>query len=557
MGVGGGVLLLVPAVEAGEIWLFKRLVDDVLVPRDLAPLGPLVVLYVVLNLLSGGLSFGDRLLSAWVGGRFVLRVRAALFAHLLRASPVQLARRPLGDVLTRLSADVTAVETFLVRGPSIAVESGARLVVFVTVMVWIDPLLTAVALLAAPAFWLLARRFSAAIRDAARERRVRSGQLQSLAEEALSALGQVQAASAEEHENGRFAAEGRAVLAAEMRAARIQGAFRPLVDLFELAGGLAVVATGAWALSAGRLTLGELLAFLTYLTQLFGPVRALTDLVTSASKAAASAERVDELMDEEPIVADAPHAVAPTRPLAAALSLQDVTFAYPGADACALTGVTVRFDPGSVTAVMGPSGSGKSTLAALLVRWCDPTAGSVELDGHDLRTLPLRTVRSSVGLLLQDTHLFDGTIADNVAYGTRPGPGSLDRALHDADAAPFVEALPGGVDHRVGPKGHSLSGGQRRRLALARALHATHPILVLDEYSAGLDAATTRRIIEALRRLGRTLVLITHDPDVAAVADRVVVLDGGRIAEAGRAGVTLGASPQHDLAAAGPAAFRC
>ena len=529
MLLGLALTAVTPIIEAAEIWLFKLLVDEVLVPQDLEALPALVVAFVALNLASGAIGFGEVMTSAWVGERFLLRVRGSLFGHMLRLSPLQLGRRPLGDVLTRLSGDAAAIEGFLVAGPTAAVASVARVAIFAGMLVWIDPLLAALALVATPLFWLLGRRFSGAIRSAAREKRRRSGAVQALAEDVLSALPQVQAACAEDFERQRFEREGRAVVRAEMHASRILALFRPLTDLVELSGGLAVVVGGAWALSAGRLTLGELLAFMTYLTQLYAPVRDLTDLAASASTAAAGAERIAEVLDEEPVVADVDHGVQPTG-LRGIVRFDDVSFRYPGTERWALERLSFEARPGTVTAVVGPSGAGKSTLVWLLLRMADAEGGAVLLDGHDVRTMSLRSLRSHVGVLLQDTYLFDGTVAENVAYGAEPHRSDeVDRALRAADADGFVGRLSQGVHSRLGPKGRTLSGGQRRRIALARALHDHRPVLILDEFSAGLDATSTARVLQTLRRSDRTVLVVTHDPAVAALADQILVVEDGRI----------------------------
>jgi len=528
-----------PIVAAAEVWLFKTLVDDALVPKDLGLLPLLAGLYMGLNLASGAVEFTLRMVSAWAGEQFVLRLRNHVFDHLLRLSPLQVARRPQGDTLTRLSGDVGAVERILVSGPAEVVEMAVRILVFVGIMVWLDPLLAALALVATPLFWVLARRFSAAIRRAARERRRRSGLVQSLADEVLTSMAAVQAASAEDRERRRYRHQGEAAVAAEMQATRLIAFFRPLVDLVELTGALLVVTAGAWSLASGRLTLGELLAFMTYLTQLYSPIRGITDLITAAYKAGASAERLEELLDEAPAVTEAATPVTPEL-IVGRVEFENVGFRYPASSRPAVDGVSFFAEPGTVTAVVGPSGSGKTTMAWLLLRLADPDTGTVRLDGHDVRTLSLRTVRSSVQLLLQDTHLFDGTIEDNVRYG-RPDASAADvlRALDDADASDVVARWPEGIGHHVGPKGRFLSGGQRRRFALARALLAGAPVLVLDEYSTGLDPQSSRRVLNRLRDPRRTVVVITHDPAVAQAADHVLVVDQGHVVEQGVPSVLL------------------
>jgi ABC-type multidrug transport system fused ATPase/permease subunit len=313
---------------------------------------------------------------------------------------------------------------------------------------------------------------------------------------------------------------------------------------------------GTWALGAGELTLGGLLAFLAYLAQLYRPVRDLSRLGQTVFEATAGAERVIELLATEPRVVDAPGARPLTR-VYGRLELERVTYTYPGSERPALDGVSLVVEPGRCVALVGASGAGKSTLAKLALRFVDPDAGAVRLDGHDLRDITLRSLREHVAVLLQDAPLFDGTVRENVAYG-RPSAGEseVQAALDVAAASGLADELPGGLDTRVGQRGRALSGGQRRRVAMARALLRNAAVLVLDEPSAGLDAEASRRLLEPLRRLmrDRATLLITHDLALAAAADEIVVLDGGRAVERGapaalRAGGGVWARLHEELAA--------
>jgi ABC-type multidrug transport system fused ATPase/permease subunit len=325
--------------------------------------------------------------------------------------------------------------------------------------------------------------------------------------------------------------EGERIVEAELAATRIRGLFSPLVDLIELLGVLVVVALGTWALSRGELTLGGLLVFLAYLSQLYGPVRELSSLANRIFAAAAGAERVLELLDERPTVVERPGATALGR-TRGDIELRGVRFAYPGAAREALAGVDLRIRPGETVAVTGASGAGKSTLARLLLRFDDPDAGAVLLDGHDLRALTLGSVRANVGLLLQETLLPDVTVREAIAQG-RPGasPEEVEAAARAAGADGFVRALPDGYGTRLGQRGRTLSGGQRQRLAIARALVRDTPVLVLDEPTTGLDADAKAALLGPLRTLaaGRTTIVISHDPDVLDWADRVVRLADGRV----------------------------
>lgn len=530
-----GLLLaaLLPAVEAAEIWLFKLVVDDVLVAETLGPLATYVPAMVGLALLGALLSFGDEYVATWVGERVTLALRTTLFAHLQELEPDALDRRRHGDVLSRLTSDVHAVETLLLSAVGEVVQAGARLLFFAGALFLLSWKLALASLIVVPVFYFAARRFARLARRAARERRRRSGSLSAVAEEALANTALVQSANTQGRELARFRRENQGAVDAELAGTRVSGLFAPVIDLIELTGAILIIVLGTLALAGGELTIGGLLAFLAYLAQLYRPVRDLSRLSQTVFEASAGAERVIELLQARPRVVDAPHA----RPLSRVhgqLELDDVTYRYPGASRPALEHVSLLVRPGWTVAVVGASGAGKSTLAKLVLRFADPESGSVRLDGHDLRDVTLRSLREHVALLLQDAPLFDGTVRENVAYGRPDASDAEVRAALDA-AAGLEDELPEGLDTPVGQRGRRLSGGQRRRVAMARALLQDAPVLVLDEPSSGLDAEASRRLLGPLRRLmaDRATLLITHDLALASAADEVVVLDEGRVVERG------------------------
>ncbi|MBB4660871.1 ABC transporter ATP-binding protein [Conexibacter arvalis] len=523
IAAGAVFLVLVPAIEAVEIWLFKLVVDDVLVPRDVGALLPLAAAYVGLTLLSGLIRFGDDYLATWVGERFLLNLRARLFAHVQGLSLDVLDRRRLGDLLSRLTSDVQAIERFVLTGVGDGISALARIVFFSGALLLLSWRLALVSIVVVPLFWLTARRFSRLIKHASREKRRRSGSLTAVAEESLANAALVQSMGRERHELARFRRENAAIMEAELASTRIRALFSPLVDLIELLGAMIVVGLGVWALSSGELTIGGLLVFLAYLSQMYGPVRELSGLVNSLYAASAGAERVIELLDERPAVVERPDA----RPLPAAgatvrgrVELRDVVYRYPGASRAALDGCSLAVEPGECVALVGPSGAGKTTATRLLLRFADPDAGSVLIDGEDLRELRLRDLRAQVGLLAQETLLFEGTVRDNVAYG-RPEASAAE--VERVAAAVGIADL---LDARVGQRGRALSGGQRQRVAIARAIVRDSAVVVLDEPTTGLDAEAREAVLGALDALlpGRTTIVVSHDPAVVARADRVVEL---------------------------------
>jgi ATP-binding cassette, subfamily B, bacterial len=532
-----GLLLIAlgAAIETAEIWMFKLVVDEVLVPGDLAPLVWIVALYLGFTIASGLVSFADDYLATWLGERFLQRMRRRLFSHVQKLSLDVLDRRRLGDVIARLTGDVQAIESFVLSGVADGLAALLRIVFFTGALIYLDWRLALVAIVVTPLFLYVARRFSRLIKHASREKRRRSGSLSAVAEESLANQMLVQASNRQDAQLERFERENEGIIEAELASTRIRGLFAPLVDLIELLGVMFVIVLGTIAVTSGDLTIGGLLVFITYLTQLYGPVRDLSSLSNTIFKAAAGAERVIELLDEEPRIVDRPGAARIER-ARGVVELDDVTFVYPGAAAPALRDVSLRAGPGQTVALVGPSGSGKTTLAKLLLRFYDPDSGAVRLDGHDLPGVELASLRRNVAVLLQETPVLHGTVRDNVAFARPDATDAEIRAAAEAaGAAGFIEALPHGYDTDLGERGRRLSGGQRQRVAIARALLADAPVLVLDEPSTGLDAEARAALMEPLARLmrDRTTVVISHDLLTVRDADEILVLEGGAVAERG------------------------
>ena len=528
-------VVLAPAIDTALIWMFKLVVDDVLVPRDFAPFIPLALAYVGLTLVGGVVDFLDDYLTTWTGERFLLRLRTSVFGHLQSLGLDFFERRRLGDLISRLTGDVSSIETLVLSGIVDALSYALRIAFFSAALFYLQWDLALVSLTVAPLFVFLARRFTKRIKVASREKRRRSGSISAVAEESLGNAPLVQAYNRQGAEVERFHRENRGSFAATMAATRLKAAFTPLVDLIELFGALIVIGMGTWELTQGRLSLGGLLVFLAFLSQLYSPIRGLTKLANTFFSASASAERIIELLDEEPAV-KAPAAPVRLGRARGEVELNDVTFRYPGATKDALRGVTLHVEPGESVALVGPSGAGKSTIARLLLRFHDPSLGAVRLDGHDLRELDPAELRDNVALLLQETLVFDGTVGENIAIGKPDATlEEIEAAARAADAHHFIERLPDGYDTPVGQRGRKLSGGQRQRVAIARAMIRNAPVLILDEPVTGVDVESGERILEPLRRLmaDRATLVISHDFLTIRDATRIVVLDEGRVVETG------------------------
>jgi ABC-type multidrug transport system fused ATPase/permease subunit len=528
-------IALVPLIDTAMIWMFKVVVDEVLVPQDFGPFVWIAGAYIGLTILAGVLGFFDDFLANWIGERFLLDLRTRFFAHLQSLSLDFFDRRRLGDLISRLTGDIASIEAFVLSGVTDAISYLLRIVFFSAALFYLQWDLALISLLVAPLFWLAAKRFSRLIKIASREKRRRSGSISSVAEESLSNAALVQAYGQEDREVERFHRENLGSYHAEMASVRLKALYTPLIDLIELSGALPVIGLGTWELSQGHLTLGGLLVFMTFLTQLYSPVRGMSRLVNRIHAASAAAERIIEMLDQRPSVVESSNAVKLER-AEGRLELDHVTFSYPDTERNAVSGVSFTLEPGEVLALVGPSGAGKSTLAKLLLRFYDPHFGRILLDGKDLRGLSMNSVRDNIALLLQETLVFDGTIYDNIAYGRREATREqVEVAGVEADAHDFIASLTDEYETEIGQKGRRLSGGQRQRIAIARAMIRDAPVLILDEPTTGVDAQSGSRIMGPLRRLmgGRTTIVISHNLATVRDADRIAVLEAGRASAIG------------------------
>ncbi|MGW1680684.1 ABC transporter ATP-binding protein [Saccharopolyspora sp. NPDC002376] len=529
------LVLIGPLLDTATIWMFKILVDDVLVPRDFGLFFALGGAYLGITVLAGIVGFTDEYLSTWVAERFLLDLRTDLFGHLHGLSIGFLDRRKVGDTLSRLTGDVGAIENLVLSGTVQALSYLFKIVLFTGALFVLSWRLAVVSLIAVPAFWLAARYFSRRIKAASREKRRRSGTIGAVAEESLSNAALVKAYGRERAETERFHRENLGSFAAELVATRLHALFSPLVDLLELGGVLLIIGLGTWELTQGTITLGGLLVFLGYLSQLYSPVRGFGRLTNTVYAASAGAERIIELLDQVPDVRDPAH----PRHLGRArgeVAFDAVSFRYQNTDRDAMHRVSFAVRPGQALALVGASGSGKSTVGKLLLRFYDPDSGAVTIDGLDLRAVEQQEVRHNISVVLQDVLVVDASVRDNIAWG-RPEATDREvvRAAHAADAHEFITALPDGYRTTVGARGSLLSGGQRQRIAIARAMLRDAPILLLDEPTVGLDAASSARVLEPLRRLmvDRASIVIAHNLMTVREADQILLLDDGRIAESG------------------------
>ncbi|MEV0384631.1 ABC transporter ATP-binding protein [Nonomuraea sp. NPDC050643] len=524
-----GVVFAVLAAlcEVAAIRLFGHITDQVLTTRDLGAFWTPAFAWLGLAALAGVASFGSAYVTALGAERFLLALRDRVYEHLQTLPPDFSEKRRLGDLMARLTDDVEAIEELIGSGLVKAITLIASVVFFAGAAFFVRWDLALITMALIPLFLVASKLFAAGFRVAAARERASNGAMNSVLEEGLANQPLVQAYNRQGAESGRLHREGRRWLGANMAQAWLSGLYGPAVQLIETVCLIVILGFGAWEIAAGRLTLGGLLSFAAYLALLYPAVQGLGELALTVSEAAAGSDRVIEILRARPDVTDADGAVPAGRGRGL-VTFEQVGFAYPGRGRPVLRDLSFTAGPGEVVAFTGPSGVGKSTLVKLLLRFYDPDAGRVLLDGADIRGLTRESLRDNVTILHQETMLFSGSVRDNIAYG-RPGA-SLDEVIRAAEAAgvhDFVKLLPQGYDTPVGQRGRLLSGGQRQRIAIARAILRDAPVLVLDEPMNGLDEAMAAQVMRPLRRLmaGRTTLLITHDLRHVPQEARVVELE--------------------------------
>jgi ATP-binding cassette, subfamily B, bacterial len=460
-------------------------------------------------------------------------LRVAAYGQLQRLSLSYHAQRPKGELVTRVTGDVTAVGDLFSDMLGTMAQALLLLIGMLVVALILDPVLALAAFALVPILFLITFYSRRRIKAIARRQRTQEGEIASLAAQALSAMPVVKAFGSEGFEHERVSRWSETRRETGIEAARIESRFGGAIDVVAAVGTAGVIALGAFRVAAGALTPGDLVVFASYSRRLYRPLRDIARQANRASRAMVRAERIADVLATDRELDDRGGSLRFGR-ASGEVELRDVSFAYDPSRP-ALDGLTVRIAAGSRVAVVGPSGAGKSTLAALVARFYDPAGGTVLVDGRDAREYDLRWLRSQVGMVLQETVLFSGTVAENIAYGTDAKAGEIVTAARAAAAHEFISELPEGYDTALGPSGVGLSGGQRQRIGIARTLLRDPSILVLDEPTTGLDRESEAQVLDGLAALmeGRTTIIITHAIRLAATADRVVVLEHGRVVEEG------------------------
>jgi ABC-type multidrug transport system fused ATPase/permease subunit len=529
-------LLLSTAATLAPPPLAKFAIDEGITPKDTAVLNLAVVLFVISALVYWGASYAQTYLVGWVGQRALQDLRIQLFAHLQTLSVNFYSRRQAGAIISRLTNDVQALDQLVTDGVVTLFGSTLTLVGTAAILLWLDAQLALMTFLIFPVLGIASFVFRIISADAYRLTREKISAITAYLQETLSGIRVVRSFGQESRHEKRFAELNEANRAANMTTVHLNAAYFPGVELLSAIATAGILLFGGIQALQGEVTIGVLVAFVAALNNFFDPIQQLSQLYTTYQAGMAALDKIFELLDEEPDLADRPDAIQLDR-LRGEIEFDDVVFRYGGEESGeAMCHINVHIPPGQTVALVGATGAGKSTFAKLVARFYDPTSGRILVDGHDLREVGASSLRSQMGIVPQEAFLFSGTIGDNIAFGRLDATREeIEAAAHAVGADEFILALENGYDTEVGERGAQISAGQRQLIAFARALIADPRILVLDEATSNVDIHTETKIEDGLRRLlgGRTAIVIAHRLSTIQRAGRILVLDHGRVVEQG------------------------
>ncbi|HLY17652.1 MAG TPA: ABC transporter ATP-binding protein [Bryobacteraceae bacterium] len=533
-------------------WPLKIVIDNVLKSRPMTGwlpqlIGPLargdrltVLKFAAIAALAiavvGALcSYTEKYLTTSVGQWITHDLRLRLYSHIQRLSLSYHDHKQTGDLVSRVTSDIDAIQSFIASGLLGALINSLTLVGMVGVMFYLNWRFTLIALSIAPVLFAMVYSYTRRIKKAAREVRKKEGEIVSVIQEVLSSIRVVKAYAREDYEQSRLEEQSLESVEIALHARSLKARLAPLVAILVAVGTSMVLWFGARMALDGSLSAGALIVFIMYLNKMYKPMQELSKMTDAWSKAEVGYERIREVLDTDGEVRDLPGARDAPR-LRGRIEFERVSFGYQR-DSPVLREVSLRIEPGQVAALVGPTGAGKTTIISLIPRFYDPTSGVVRVDGTDVRRFRMQSLRQQMSFVLQETLLFHAPVWNNIAYG-KPGASRSEilRAAELANAHEFIVKMPQGYDTLVGERGVTLSGGQRQRIAIARAVIRNTPILILDEPSTGLDAASEKLVFEALDRLmeRKTSIVIAHRLSTIRRAGIIFVVKDGQIHESGR-----------------------
>jgi ATP-binding cassette subfamily B protein len=538
--VGVVVGLVWTAAKVSIPLLVKSAIDHGIVNDDAHALRQWAILIGIVGVIQGTFTGLRRWWAFRVARWSETTLRDRLFAHLQRLHFAYHDQAQTGNLMSRANTDLNQIQQFLVMIP-LTLSNAVTVLAVTVILLTIDPVLTLLALGSLPLLNVFAKRFGVRLHPTVMGIQKESGDLAAVVEETVSGVRVVKGFGAERVQQASFQREVDELYDVSIDATRVRSVYLPALDMLPNIGLILVLAYGGHQVINGNLSLGSLVAFNVYVVMLIWPLRMLGMILAQAQRAVASAQRVHEVLTADPQVVDSPHAkklpAPPTGRPAGELQFDGVTFRYPaGADRPVLDGLDLTVQAGESVALVGPTGSGKTTIARLIPRFYDINAGRIVLDGVNVHDISLHQLRHAVGIVFEDTFLFNDSVAANIAFAEPDAPRDrIERAARLAGAHDFILGLPDGYGTEIGERGFSLSGGQRQRIAIARAILADPRVLILDDATSSVDPTKEHEIRDALTEVmqGRTTIVIAHRPATIALADRVVLLDDGRIVDQG------------------------
>jgi len=537
-----GALLLGTAASLAPPLLARAAIDDGIERHDVTKLALVVGAFLLAALVNWAMTYTQTYLVGWVGQRALADLRIRIFTH-LQSLPIGFYEsRPAGVLISRITNDVEALDSLVTDSVVTLFESSLTLVGTVGILLYLDVKLALITFCVLPLLLLGSLWFRIVSAGAFRRTRETIGSITAYLQETLSGIRVVRSFAHEPVHEAEFRLLNDDNADANMTTVKLNAAYFPSVEMLSGVAVAAIVLYGGYQAIDGNISIGTIVAFVAALSNLFEPIQQLSQLYATYQSGMAALEKIFQLLDEQPDLTDRPDAIELER-IVGEVDFDDVSFAYrkrAGDDSSeqilALDHIDLQIPPGQTVALVGATGAGKSTMAKLIARFYDPTSGAVLVDGHDLREVSSRSLRSQMGIVPQEAFLFSGSVAENIAFGrTDATPEQIRAAAATVGAEDFIAELPRGYDTEIGERGTQLSAGQRQLIAFARALIADPRILVLDEATSNVDLHSEARIEQGLRRLlaGRTSIVIAHRLSTIRQAGRIVVLEHGRITEQG------------------------
>ncbi len=527
-------LILTAATEPLLPALFKPLLDEGFVAKDQDFIRWVPVLLLALFLVRGITSFISTYCMAWVGSRLVMDLRAAMFDKLMALPTRYFDQNPSGQLIAQLAFNVTQVTQSATSSLTTLVRDTVTVLGLLGYLVWLNWRLTLIVFALVPLTLWVVRVASKRLRGLSRKAQENIGDLTQVVDEAVGGHRVVKLYGGEIYEQERFHRAANLARQFEMKRVAANAVYEPVIQFIAAVALAVIVYIAAGQASANTTTVGGFVAFFMAMLLLFAPLKRLTAVNDQLQRGLAASETIFALLDQD---AERDSGTREPAQIEGRLSFRDVSLTYPGKQAPALERIALEIAPGETVALVGASGSGKTTLANLVPRFYDPDAGTIELDGVDIRDIRLQNLRSHIALVSQDVVLFNDTLAHNIAYGSKRDATAAEirAACVAAHAWDFIQAMPERLDTQIGENGMRLSGGQRQRIAIARAVLKNAPILILDEATSALDSESERHVQAALETLmeNRTTLVIAHRLSTVERANRIVVLEGGRIVETG------------------------